>query len=121
MNKKEENAARIRYIRALERFSKSIVSYLSKVETATKEGYIKKIKNASKLLDRAVAVTLYKGEFQDLEKLVNTMRIFASDDSKQIEDIKKEVLYAANQLEKSKNFKKYKKPKHAKGALDEWE
>ncbi len=121
MNKKEENAVRVRYVRALERFSKSIVSYLSKVESATKEGYAKKVKNASKLLDRAMRIALYKGELQDLEKLVEKMRLYASNEEKEIEDIKKEILYAANQLEKSKNFKKYKKPKHAKGALDEWE
>ncbi len=120
MNKKEENAARLRYIRALERFSKGIVSYLSKSDALSKEGYVKKIANGSKLLDRAQKVPLYKGELQDLERLVEKMREY-SQSEKEIEEIKKEILYNANQLEKSKNFKKYKKPKHSKKNLEEWE
>ncbi len=119
MNKKEENAARLRYIRALERFSKGIVSYLSKVEEITKEGYEKKIKNAQTLLQRATKMPLYKGELQELEKLVDKMQQYANENDKEIEEIKKDLLYSANQLEKSKNFKKYKKPKHSKSAFDE--
>jgi len=73
-----ENASRLRYIRALERFHKSIISYLSNAPDLTKEGYSKKIKNALKLLNRVEAVALYKGELQDLEKLVK--RIIAFED-----------------------------------------
>ena len=120
MNKKEENAARLRYIRALERFAKGIVSYLSKSDALSIEGYARKVANGSKLLDRAQKVALYKGELQDLEKLVEKMRGYAYSET-EIEDIKKDVLYSANQLEKSKNFKKYKKPKHSKSDWQEWE
>ena len=120
MNKKEENAARLRYVRALERFSKGIISYLSKSDTLSKEGYAKKVANGSKLLDRAQKMPLYKGELQELEKLVDKMRSYIHSEAK-IEDVKKDILYSANQLEKSKNFKKYKKPKHSKSDLDEWE
>lgn len=120
MNKKEEQALRLRYVRALERFSKSIVSYLSKSPELTKEGYAKKVQNASKLLDRVQPVQLYKGELRDLEMLVEKMRSY-KDALIDIDEIKKELLYSANQLEKSKNFKKYKKPKHSKSDLDGWE
>ncbi len=120
MNKKEENAARLRYIRALERFSKGIVSYLSKSDALSKEGYAKKVASGLRLLDRAQKVPLYKGELQDLEKLVDKMRGYVHAET-EIEDIKKDVLYSANQLEKSRNFKKYKKPKHSKSDLEEWE
>ena len=120
MNKKEENAARLRYVRALERFSKGIVAYLSKSAELSKEGYAKKVANGLKLLDRAQKIPLYKGELQELEKLVDKMRGYAQSET-DIEDIKKDVLYSANQLEKSKNFKKYKKPKHSKSDLEEWE
>ena len=120
MNKKEENAARLRYIRVLERFSKGIVAYLSKSDALSKEGYAKKVANGAKLLDRAQKVSLYKGELQDLEKLVEKMRGYVQSES-DIEDIKKDVLYSVNQLEKSKNFKKYKKPKHSKSDWQEWE
>ena len=120
MNKKEENAARLRYVRALERFSKGIVSYLQKSEALSTEGYAKKVANGSKLLERVSKVPLYKGELQDLEKLVEKMRGYAGNQS-DIEDVKKDILYSANQLEKSKNFKKYKKPKHSKSDLEGWE
>ena len=120
MNKKEENAARLRYIRALERFSKGIVSYLSKSDALSKEGYAKKIANGLKLLERAQKMPLYKGELQELEKLVDKMRSYVESETA-IDDIKKDILYSANQLEKSKNFKRYKKPKHSKNDLDEWE
>jgi hypothetical protein len=119
MSNKQESAQRIRYIRALERFSHGVVSYLAKAEEISKEGYAKKIKNGLKLLQRVPKVPLYKGELQDLEKLVEKMqRLDASD--VEIEEIKKEITYDANQLEKSKNFKKYKKPKHH-NTLDGWE
>ncbi len=120
MNKKEESAARLRYIRALERFSQGIVSYLSKSESLSKEGYAKKVAKGSKLLDRTQKVVLYKGELQDLQKLVDKMCAYVQSD-KEIEEIKKDILYSANQLEKSKNFKRYKKPKHSKNDLEEWE
>ena len=121
MKKKEQNALRLRYVRALERFSKSVLAYLAKSTDLTQEGYIKKVKNGLKLLDRIEPVHLYKGELRDLESLVERMKAYAYDDSKEIEEIKKELLHSANQLEKSKNFKKYKKPKHSKSDMEEWE
>jgi len=120
MNKKEQNAIRLRYIRALERFSKGILSYLAKSDTLSKEGYKKKVENGLKLLNRAQKAPLYKGELQDLERLVIKICDYANGSS-EIEEIKKDILYSANQLEKSKNFKKYKKPKHSKRGLEEWE
>ena len=115
-----ENASRLRYIRALERFHKSIISYLSNAPDLTKEGYSKKIKNALKLLNRVDAVALYKGELQDLEKLVK--RIIAFEDSENpIQEIKDEILYASNQLDKYKNGRRYKKDKHTNAKYKDWE
>ena len=119
MNKKEEANARLRYIRALERFLNSIVSYLFKTEDVSKEVYDKKVLNGMKLLDRVLKVPLYKSELQELEKIVDKIILYKESDS-DIEDIKKDILYSANQQEKSKNFKKYKKPKHSK-KYDGWE
>jgi hypothetical protein len=65
-----DNAQRLRYIRALERFHKSILSYLANTPELTSEGYNKKITNALKVLQRVEEITLYKGELQDLQKLV---------------------------------------------------
>ena len=47
-----DNSNRLRYIRALERFHKSIISYLSNTKELTNEGFNKKIDNAQKVLKR---------------------------------------------------------------------
>jgi hypothetical protein len=110
-NKKLQNNIRNRYIKALERFLQSNVTYLSKTQNLTKEGFNKKIDNSLKLLNRVQEVTLYKGYYQDLKSLVNKLIQYRQDDT-DIQEIKEKILYSANQLEKTKNFKKYKKPKH---------
>ena len=115
-----ENANRLRYVRALQRFQKSIVSYLSNSDTLDNEKYNKKIDNALKLLNRVEAVQLYKGELQDLEQLVKKMIDYKNSDE-DIDNIKEELLYRVNQLEKSKNAKRYKKDKHSHSKYEEWE
>ena len=115
-----DNSQRLRYIRALERFHKSIISYLLNTPELTKEGYIKKIGNALKLLNRIEEIALYKGELQNLQKLVKKM-IGHKDSDKDIEDIKEDIMYHSNQLDKSKNARRYKKDKHSKSKFDEWE
>ena len=115
-----ENANRLRYIRALERFSKSILSYLSNSDMLDNEKYNKKIDNALKLLNRVEEVQLYKGELQDLQQLVKKM-IGYKNSQEDIDNIKEELLYSANQLDKSKNAKRYKKDKHSHAKYKEWE
>jgi len=115
-----DNANRLRYIRALERFKKSILSYLSNSENLDKEKYDKKIDNALKLLNRVEEVPIYKGELQDLQQLVKKMIMYKNSDE-DIHDIKEELLYNINQLEKSKNAKRYKKDKHSQSKYEEWE
>ena len=119
-NKAIENATRLRYIRALERFHKSVISYLSSTQELTKEGYDKKIANALKLLQRVEEIALYKGDLQDLQKLVQKM-ISLKETDKEIDEIKDEVLYSSNQLEKTKNARKYKKDKHSSSKYKDWE
>lgn len=115
-----DNAMRLRYIRALERFHKGIVSYLSTTSNISKEGYDKKIENSLKVLQRVDEISLYKGEFQDLQKLVKKIISYKESD-KDIVDIKEEILYESNQLEKSKNARRYKKDKHSSSKFEEWE
>ena len=43
------------------------------------------------------------------------------DSQKNVDDIKEELLYASNQLDKSKNARRYKKDKHTNAKYDEWE
>jgi len=115
-----ENSNRLRYVRALQRFQKSILSYLSNSEEITKERYDKKVDNALKLLNRVEPSQLYKGELQELESHVKKMIAFKESELSGAE-IKADLLYSANQLEKSKNAKKYKKDKHSRSKFEEWE
>ena len=115
-----DNSTRLRYIRALERFHKSIISYLLNTPELSSKGFNKKIANALKLLNRIDEIPLYKGELQDLQKLVKKMASY-QDSDKKVEDIKDEIIYASNQLDKSKNAKRYKKDKHTSSQFDDWE
>ncbi len=114
-----DNANRLRYIRALERFHKGIISYLMNTEKLTHNGFNKKIDNSLKLLNRIEEIELYKGELKDLQTLVKKM-ISYKESKKDIDNIKEELLYDSNQLDKSKNAKRYKKDKHANAKYDEW-
>ncbi len=115
-----DNSNRLRYIRALERFHKSMISYLSNTPEVTKEKYDKKINNALKLLNRVEEVVIYKGELKDLQMLVKKMINYKDVDEK-IDDIKSDILHSSNQLDKSKNARRYKKDKHSKHKFDEWD
>ena len=115
-----ENSNRLRYVRALQRFHKSVLSYLSNSDELTKEKYDKKIDNSLKLLKRVEESQLYKGELQELQTLVKKMIEYKNSDE-DIENIKDEILYSVNQLEKSKNARRYKKDKHSKSKYDDWE
>lgn len=115
-----QNSQRLRYIRALERFHKSIVSYFLNTPELTSKGYAKKIDNALKLLNRIEEIALYKGELQDLQKLVKKM-IEYKDSEEDIDDIKEKLLHSSNQLDKSKNARRYKKDKHTTSKFEDWE
>jgi len=115
-----ENSNRLRYVRALQRFQKSIVSFLSSSEELTKERYDKKVENALKVLKRVEPSQLYKGELQDLETYVNKMIEYKNSDE-DIGAIREYLLYSANQLEKSKNARRYKKDKHSQSKFEDWE
>ncbi|MCD6190380.1 MAG: hypothetical protein J7K14_02430, partial [Sulfurimonas sp.] len=95
-------------------------SYLLNTEELTQKGLDKKITNSLKLLNRTEEIALYKGELQDLQKLVKKM-ISYKESEEDIENIKEEILYASNQLDKSKNAKRYKKDKHTNSKFDEWD
>ena len=114
-----DNANRLRYIRALERFHKGMVSYLMNTEELTHKGFNKKIENSLKLLNRIEEIDLYKGELKDLQTLVKKM-ISYEDSEEDIDNIKEELLHGSNQLDKSKNAKRYKKDKHANSKYDDW-
>ena len=114
------NSNRLRYIRALERFHKGMISYLMNTPELTHKRKNKKIDNSLKLLNRIDEVDLYKGELKDLQILVKKM-IGYKGSEEDIENIKEEILHRSNQLDKSKNARRYKKDKHSNAMFDEWE
>jgi len=115
-----DNSNRLRYIRALERFHKSIISYLLNTPELTHARFEKKIEAAEKLLKRVEEIVLYKGDLQDLQTLVKKIISLQASD-RDIEEIREEILYSSNQLDKSKNARRYKKDKHASDKFDDWE
>ena len=119
-NKREDNSKRLRYIRVLERFTSSITNYLTKVDEPTKEVFDKKVDNNRRYLDRIEKIALYKGEFNDLEKLVEKI-ITYRDSDEGIDEIKSVILYTANQIEKSVSQRQYKKDKHTSSKFKDWE
>jgi hypothetical protein len=118
--KKVQDAARLRYIRVLERFTSSITKYLFKAEEPTREQFDKKVDNNRKYLDRVEKIALYKGDYNDLESLVKKILSYRESDA-DIETVKEEILYAANQIEKSMNRRRYKKDKHTTDKFKDWE
>ena len=115
-----DSSNRLRYIRALERFHKSIISYLMNTPELSKKGFEKKIANALKLLNRIDEIDLYKGELKDLQTLVKKIASYVdSEDS--IEDIKDIIMHETNKLDKNKNAKRYKKDKHTNSKYSDWE
>ena len=115
-----DNAHRLRYIRALERFHNGVISYLLNSDKLTNKGFYKKIDNSLKVLNRVDEIALYKGELQELQKLVKKMIEF-KDSQEDIADIKEKIVYASNQLDKSKNSRRYKKDKHTNSKFSDWE
>lgn len=114
-----DSSNRLRYIRALERFHKSIISYLMNTPELSKKGFNKKVGSALKLLNRIDEIDLYKGELKDLQTLVKKI-VSYKESQKEIQDIKDEIIYISNQLDKSKNAKRYKKDKHVNSKYDDW-
>ena len=115
-----DNSQRVRYVRALERFHKSIVSYISSTSILSKEGYDKKVENSLKVLQRVDEIALYKGDLQELQKLVKKIILYKSSD-KDMQEVKDDILYASNQLDKTKNARRYKKEKRSHSKFGEWE
>jgi len=96
-----------------------VISYLLNTPELSIKGFNKKIDNSLKLLSRIDEIALYKGELQELQKLVRKM-INYKDSEKDIQDIKDEIIYASNQLDKNKNSRRYKKDKHSNSKFDDW-
>lgn len=115
-----DDANRLKYVRALERFHKSMIGYLLNSSNGKKEEYDRKVDSNLKIFYRVQEVALYKGDLQDLHKLIKKI-IELKNSDKNFQDIKEQILYASNQLEKTKNARRYKKDKHSQSKYQDWE
>jgi hypothetical protein len=73
-----------------------------------------------KVLHKVEEIALYKGDLQELQKLVKKIISYREGD-KDILEIKEEILYGSNQLDKTKNARRYKKDKHSQSIYEDWE
>lgn len=118
-NRFTQDAKRTKYIRALERFKRSVMGYLIKDEGF--DGFCARVEKQKTFLDQVDAVELYKEEFQLLEQFVKKLIQATHADSVEYETVKGTLLHASNQLHKDKNRKKYRKDKHQKSKFNEWD
>lgn len=98
----DEKAKRVKYIRALEKFAKSAISILKREDFNIDEFKIRVDKNA-KILKKVEPVYLDSAYTKAIENFINLILVC---------DDKDTLLKSANQLDKLKNSKNYKKDKH---------
>ena len=120
-NRLAHDAKRLKYVRALERFKRSVAGYLIKDEGRGFEGLKARIAKQKGFLDQVEAADLYKEEFTRLEAFVKMLLRLLDQEQEDYDSLKAELLHHLNQLHKDKNRKKYRKEKHAKAKFSEWE
>lgn len=97
-----EKEERVKYLRALERFSKSLISILKR-EDFDEDKFKKRRDKNYEILQKVKPVFLDQAYPKALSAFAN-LALKSSD--------KEELLKSANSLEKLKNSKNYKKDKH---------
>ncbi len=113
--KQIEKYKRTKYTRELERFLNRIVSFVSKNEALTKEELRDYIDRIFAPLEGIEKVLLNSPYLTELERFVEKSANLPNTDL-EIDEIKKEILYGANQLQKTKRKRNSTTVKH-KGRL----
>lgn len=121
MDKRTQDARRLKYVRVLERFVRSVMGYLVKEEEITFGGFKGKVTKQGRLVDVTPKEELYKEEMVMLEQFVQKLRDAAAGECEDFGVLRDELLYQSNQMQKQKNRRKYKKEKHQNKKFDEWE
>ena len=121
MDKRAQDARRLRYVRVLERFVRSVIGYLVKEENASFGGFKGKVTKQARLVDLVPKEDLYKEEMVMLAQFVEKLRRAAAEECEDFAKLREDLLYQSNQMEKQKNQRKYKKDKHRDRKFDEWE
>ncbi len=115
--KQKEKYKRTRYTRELERFLNRIVSFVSKKEDLDKEAFKTYVDRIFEPLEGIEKVMLNSNYLKALERYVEKCANLPRSDH-DMDEIKKEILHGANQLQKTKRMQNRNGVKH-KGRVDE--
>ena len=119
--KQLDEAQRLKYVRVLERFVRSVIGYLVKEEETNFEGFQTRVSKQYEFLKKVEPVYLYKEEFQTTERFVQQLLNVADTECEDFSKLKDELLHQSNLIHKTKNQKRYKKDKHSKKKFKEWD
>jgi hypothetical protein len=119
--KQQQETQRLKYVRVLERFVRSVIGYLVKEDESTFEGFVARVEKQYEFVKKVEPVALYKTELQEVEHLVQELLNVADHECEDFDKLRDDLLHKSNQLHKNKNQKKYKKDKHSKKKFKEWE
>ncbi|MGP1561400.1 MAG: hypothetical protein ACTTIC_04840 [Helicobacteraceae bacterium] len=117
----KENSVRLKYVRLLQRFNKSIYAWLKNTQNPTYTGFAAKVSEALKYLDlMEQKPQIFNKDLALLEKTVEKIKnlVVAPADA-DFEATKSLVLKELNYLDKQKNKKKYKRQKEQR-SIDEF-
>lgn len=115
--KQQEKYKRTRYTRELERFLNRLVNRISNDETLEKEAFGEFVDRIFKPLEGIEKVLLNSNYLKALEQFVEKSANLPQSDM-DMEEIRKEILHGANQLQKIKRLQNRQGRKH-KGKYDD--
>ncbi len=119
--KQIEETQRLKYVRVLERFVRSVIGYLVKEDECDFEGLQARVAKQYEFLKKVEPVYLYKEEFQFVERMVQTLLNAADSECEDFKKLREDLLHQSNIIHKNKNQKRYKKDKHSKKKFKEWD
>jgi ACT domain-containing protein len=117
MSLKLEDRQRQTYVKYMQKFIKTLYGTLNERDL-TLESFSESMDRAYNKIASVEHTVLYKEEFIAMEKLINRVINIDASMVDDFDNLKDELLYELNQIEKLKTSKKYKKDKHKKST---WE
>lgn len=109
-----QKSNRLKYVRALERFKNSNISYL-RDESFVFEVFVKRVTKTFKVLEKVEAIRLdsaYPLALQQYVNLILAALAYENQDEESQKRVQNNLLKEANLLAKERNKTNYKKDKH---------
>lgn len=119
--KQLDEAQRLKYVRVLERFVRSVIGYLVKEDDIDFLGFQARVAKQYEFLKKVEPVYLYKEEFQITERFVQQLLNVSERECEDFDKLKEDLLHQSNVIHKTKNQKRYKKDKHSKKKFKDWD